>query len=359
MTVGFDQRLHTTYMVDNRNKHNILVIGLNWLGDAVMSLPAIQRLHEFFPDSAIYVLCKDSLKEVYRSSPAVTDTLPFSRGGKFISTLKTGADLRKYNFKACVVLPRSWRSAVIAYLSLSPVRIGYKNSLREFLLTGSMPRDRFLTRHRVEYYAGLLSLLGADTAPTVPQIAVSAEAVAGARARLCALGIGANDMLIGFCPGAVYGNAKRWLPERYAELAKKIITIYNAKILIFGNTAEKQIGDELAGAAGMPGSVFNLAGATDIGELAAMISLCRAFVTNDTGAMHIAAAVGVPIAAVFGPTDPVTTSPYGSGHVVISRNLPCAPCLKRECPTAHECMKAITVDEVYDAVQKILTRSGM
>lgn len=341
-------------MADKRNTHNILVIGLNWLGDAVMSLPAIQRLREFFPDSAIYVLCRDSLKEVYRNSPAVTDTLSFSSGGKFISTLKTGAGLRKYNFSACVVLPRSWRSAVIAYLALAPVRIGYKNAFREFLLTGSMPRDRFLARHRVEYYTGLLSLLGADTAPAGPQILVSSEASAGARARLQALGIGVNDMLIGFCPGAVYGNAKRWLPERYAELAKKIITVYNAKILVFGNTAEKQIGEELTAAAGMPGSIFNLAGATDIGELAAMISLCRAFVTNDTGAMHIAAATGVPVAAVFGPTDPVTTSPYGSGHAVISRNLPCAPCLKRECPAKHECMEAITVDEVYGAVQSIL-----
>ncbi|MBI5360905.1 MAG: lipopolysaccharide heptosyltransferase II [Planctomycetes bacterium] len=346
-------------MPNDKDKQNILIIGLNWLGDAVMSLPAIQRLHEFFPDGDIYVLCRDSLKEVYRNSSAVTDTLPFSTGGKFISTLKTGVSMRKYNFKACVVLPRSWRSAVIAYLSLSPVRIGYKNSLRELLLTGSMPRGRFLTRHRVEYYTGLLSLLGADAAPAIPQIAVSSEAVAGARARLQALGTGANGMFIGFCPGAVYGNAKRWLPERYAELAKKIITVYNAKILIFGNTAEKQIGDELAGAAGMPGSIFNLAGTTGIGELAAMISLCRAFVTNDTGAMHIAAAVGVPVAAVFGPTDPVTTSPYGNGHIVISRNLPCAPCLKRECPAAHECMEAVTVDEVYDAVQRILTRSGI
>ena len=157
---------------------------------------------------------------------------------------------------------------------------------------------------------------------------------------------------IGINPGSTYGPAKRWLPERFAGVGKRLVNEHKARILLFGQGEEKHLSDFIAGRIGE--NCLNLAGKTTLARLAALLERCDLLLTNDTGPMHIAAALGVPVVAVFGPTDPRTTAPAGEKHIIVRKPVACSPCLKRKCPTDHQCMKAISVEDVFNAVLKLL-----
>lgn len=307
----------------------IVVKGANWLGDAVMSLPLFRSLRRMRPDARIGVLTKPGLADLYRAA-AVDEVLPYD------SWLGAVRSIRK-KFDVAIILPRSFSSAFLAFSSRVPRRIGYAGDGRSALLTDRVPvEDGLLERHRVFYYHHLLSRLGPPPDPEPPRLEIPADAREWAARAL------PGEGYVGMNPGATYGVAKQWFSDRFTEVGRKL-----GKVVVVGGPAEAELGAQVS--AGIPGSVL-LAGKTTVTQLAAAIARCRLFVTNDTGPMHVAQAVGVPIVAIFGPTDPVTTPPFGSKHTIVRKEIECSPCLKRTCPLGHHhCMKWIEVDEVLRA----------
>ncbi len=355
----------------------ILVFSPNWLGDAVLSLPALAKLSAARPGSELWVLARKPLMGLFTGLAHVRGTLeaptrdranppaaqPSRRGGssfrassilaRFGKSLAAYSrmlkQLRTRRFDVAVLFPNSFKSALFAMLSNIPQRIGYATDGRRSLLTSPIPCDDDTARlHMVLYYLNILRGLGiADSGKlSAPRLAPTSAAIAQARQLLGHL----PRPLWGFNPGAAFGSAKRWPAEKFAELAVRLLAERGGALVMFGAAAEKPIAEEIAGAA-PPDRLANLCGRTTLAELIAAIAECDVFVTNDSGPMHVAQAVGTPLVAIFGPTDTSTTGPWGAGHTIVRKKDVClkAPCLLRSCPTDHRCMKAIAVGEVFEA----------
>ena len=318
---------------------NILVKGNNWLGDAVMSLSTLQSLREMKPKARVTVLTKPAFADLYRGAPYVDEVLLHERGTvkRWMGTVR---EIRKRKFDAALVLPRSFSSAFLVWSARIPRRIGYGRST---LLTDSPEAGG--RRHRVHHFHHLLSALGDPPAVRAPKLELLPDAKVWAAEKL------PGDDWIGINPGATYGAAKQWYPERFIELGRRLSK--RGRIVVVGGPAEAGLGENVA--RGVDG--VSIAGRTSVSQLAAAIARCSLFVTNDTGPMHVADAVGTPIVAVFGPTDWVTTPPFGKKHTIVRHEIECAPCLKRECPLGHHnCMKTIEVAEVEKACLERLGR---
>lgn len=311
---------------------NILIKAANWLGDAVMSLPALEGLREMIPRVRLTVLTRPAFADLYAGADEV---IPHERGGvrRWASTVR---EIRRRKFDAALLLPRSFSSAFLAFSARVPRRIGYAGDARRALLSDTVqPLPR---RHRVHHFHHLLSAFGEPPPVRPPRIAVPPDASAWASREL------PGSDWIGVNPGATYGVAKQWFPERFIDLGRRLGR--KARIAVVGGPSETELGERVARETGG----LSLAGRTSISQLAAAIARCRLFVTNDTGPMHVADAVGTPIVAIFGPTDWIETPPFGKRHSIVRREIECSPCLRRECPLGHHhCMKWVTVDEVHRA----------
>jgi heptosyltransferase-2 len=209
--------------------------------------------------------------------------------------------------------------------------------------------------HEVEYYLGLIRHFGITGQARVPLLTVTPAEDGNAAVRLAEQGITADDFVIGVNPGAAFGSAKRWYPERFAEVAGRLAAAWNAKVVIFGGPGETDIADGIEHH--LAGQCTNLSGKTNLRELMALIKRCNFLVTNDSGPMHIAAACGVPLAAIFGSTDHAATSPYTDKAVIVCKDMECAPCKLRECPTDHHCMTAVSADDVVQAALSLLEKT--
>ncbi len=334
----------------------ILVKGVNWLGDAVMSLPALDALRARYPDAHITVLTLANLADVYAGRPSVDEVLPYHKGRGWrgiLAWLERVSALRERRFDLAVVLPNSFHSALTIWAADIPRRVGYAKELRNGLLTDRPPlRPKSRNVHRVMDYLQLVAFDGTPAEPAAPVIRPAAEDLAWAEEALRSAGLDpAQRTVIAFNPGATYGNAKRWPIERYLELGRRLVADLGAGIVVVGGPAEQALGDALA--AQLPaGSAVSLSGRTSIRRLSALLQRCRLLVTNDTGPMHVAQAVGTRIVAIFGPTDPVNTPPYGSNHVLLRKPVECSPCFLRECPIDHRCMTRIETAEVFRAVEE-------
>lgn len=328
----------------------ILVTGNNWLGDAVMSLPTLRSLRAMNPGARISVLSRPSVAGLYAGLPYVDETLvPPPRKGRLRSWLGLVKELRRRKFDAALILPRSFSSALPPFTARIPRRIGYAGDGRSPMLTDAVPRDPELLRvHRVRYYHHLLKAFGTPPEPKAPSLDVAPEADAWAASR-----VPEGRPLVGINPGATYGEAKQWYPERFIETARRLAKRRGASTVVVGGPAERELGDRVAAEIG--DRAVSLAGRTDLPQLAAVIRKCGLFLTNDTGPMHVADAVGVPIVAIFGPTDWIATPPYGKKHAIVRTEIECSPCLKRVCPLGHHnCMKRVTVDDVVAACERAL-----
>lgn len=362
----------------------ILVFSPNWLGDAVLSLPALAMLAAARPRAELWVFARKPLLGLFtglahlrgsleaptrdhtnhaashssereRSTPRLPASL--TRFGKSLAAYsRVLAELRSRRFDIAVLFPNSFRSALFALLSNIPQRIGYPTDGRRALLTSPVACGVETSRlHMVLYYTNILRGLGiADCGKvSAPQLVPTAPAAARVAPLLDPL----PRPLWGVNPGAAFGSAKRWPPERFAKLAKKLLSEHGGTLVIFGTAAERPITEEI-GRATPPEQLANLCGRTTLEELIAAIAKCDVFITNDSGPMHVAQAVGTPLVALFGPTDVSTTGPWGEGHAIVHKPGACpkAPCLLRSCPTNHRCMKAIEVAEVFEAATKQLSR---
>ena len=327
----------------------IAVRCVNWLGDLVMLLPAIEELHRLFPDAHIAAIVRSSFARLLDGHPAVHEVIPIPApegvwGRK--ATAAACAALRSGDFDLGIVFPRSFRAAWEMFRAGIPARLGFAARGRSWLLTHPVERKPELMRaHRIGYYLALVGALGDVRTAFAPRLVVPEEARDWA-VRL--LGGENGRPLVGLNPGATYGSAKQWPLERYVEVCRRLVTTHGAQILLIGGPAERELGRVAAAQIGP--AARSVAGDTDPLQLAAVLERCHLLLTNDTGPMHVAAAVGTPVVAVFGPTDPVTTSPFGPGHAVVREPVECAPCFLRTCPIDHRCMTRIDVDRVMSAV---------
>jgi len=336
--------------------NRILVRGVNWVGDTVLSYPTVQQLKTFFPKSHLAVLIPSYLVDLWKTFPYVDEIIPFQKKGGIGSIwedLNLSQSLKERNFDLAVILPRSFRSAFHIYLARIPIRIGYQDEWRSLFLThGIRRRKEFLHAHRVHYYQKLIEPLGKIESPPSPQIFLREEDRRWTDQALKDLGMIEGKPLIGMNPGATYGLSKCWYPDRFGELGKRLVEKWQTKVLLFGKEEERPIVHEILRHMGTKG--IDLTGKTGLLQLAALLERCALLVTNDTGTMHVATAVGTPVVALFGSTDPITTGPWGEGHVVVKKDVDCSPCWKRVCPTDHKCMKLITVDEVLKECERYL-----
>lgn len=359
----------------------ILVRGVNWLGDAVMTTPALMRLRQRFPAAHIAMLTQEKLKDLWLHHPAVNEAMTFVPGEGLFAV---GNRLQAGNFDIAVVLPNSPRSAMEAWLARIPTRVGYARGWRNFFLTQSVPRhsaagtmrkrsvaeiknlvsaeppqasvsvaaNANFFNHQIHDYLQLVGALGAPTEIQAPLLEVTPAEMESARQKF---GIPETNLpIFGLNAGAEYGPAKRWPIERFIAAARAIQKRTNCVWLIFGGKADQPLASEIVTAIqNSQCAVFNLAGRTSLRELCAVMKLCRVVLTNDTGPMHVAAAVGTALVVPFGSTSPELTGPGlpdDPRHTLIKSTAPCSPCFLRECPIDFRCMKGIDVESVVQAV---------
>jgi heptosyltransferase-2 len=335
----------------------ILIRATNWLGDAVMSLPALRAIRRRFPDAEISVLARPWVSDLYEGEGAIDKVIvlegaPGARDWRAKRALIRR--LRRGNFDLAILFPNSFESAAVVRLAGVKRIVGYARDGRGVLLTDAIaaPKPGEIAVHERFYYLELLRRAGLiETIPEAPEIRL--DGIGELRSR----GEKRFEMLhvplpaIGVSPGAAYGSAKRWLPERFAESAARLAAEMGASVAVFGSAAEKAMCGEVARAA----NGHNFAGVTTLREFIEMTAACRVFLANDSGAMHIASAVGVPSVTVFGPTDETATGPSGASARQVREPVDCAPCLLRECPIDHRCMTRVTADRVVAAAKSVLT----
>ncbi len=334
----------------------VLVRATNWLGDAVMSLPAIRAIRGIFPRAHIAVLARPSVADLYAREKAIDRVIPYPAPQGLRARRTFAARLRDESFDGAILLQNAFDAALIAWLAGIPERIGYARDGRGILLTQAIPvpEPGDIPRHERFYYLELLRRAGMmERFPECDAIrldGIAAARDAGSR-HLSALGIGAP--VTGISPGAAYGNAKRWLPERFAESAALLPG--EITFLIFGSAAERPLCETVADHLRQAGKdVRNLAGQTSLREFVDLAAACRLILTNDSGAMHVAAALGVPTVAIFGATDDTTTGPTGPLARVVREHAECSPCLLRECPIDHRCMTRVGSTRVASVAQELM-----
>jgi heptosyltransferase-2 len=334
----------------------VAVRATNWLGDAVMSLPAIRAIRAAFSRSHIAVIARPWVADLYARERSIDQVIAY-RAKTFGERRSFAAELRKENFDAAILLPNSFDSALTMWMAGVPERIGYRRDARGLLLTRAIevPAPGDIPRHERFYYLELLRRAGImERFPEAVPIELDGleEARVAGAAKLAELGI--SGPVIGISPGAAYGNAKRWLPERFAETGTRLARETGATTLVFGSAVERELCAQVAGS--IP-CARNLAGETALRDFIDLAAVCGLFLTNDSGAMHIAYAVGAPVAAVFGATDDITTGPSGRSAAVVREHAECSPCLLRNCPIDHRCMTRVTVDRVTEAALKLGLRT--
>ncbi len=341
----------------------ILIRGVNWIGDAVLTIPAIKSIRRAYPKAHICLLAKPWTAEIFIASPDIDEVILYEeRFSGLAGKLRLAKLLRKNNFDHAILLQNAFDAAFITWLARIPVRIGYRRDWRGFLLTSAIPvTDSIREEHQVYYYLNLVNSASIETVETEPYINLTNKERAWARSLLRSAFPGNGSPLIGINPGATYGSAKRWLPERFAELIKGIISDLKGHVVLVGSAAEVEIAREIiaetkkTGLNNIDSDILLMSGKTSLRELAALISECTLFVTNDSGPMHMSSALFVPTIAIFGSTRSAATGPVGEGHRVISKGLSCSPCMERECPEGHvRCMADISAGEVLETVKNLI-----
>jgi heptosyltransferase-2 len=334
----------------------VCVRATNWLGDAVMSLPAVRAIRQVFPHAHIAIAARPWVADLYARETSIDRIIPYTGPRRAFA-----ARLREERFDGAILLPNAFDAALLAWLARIPERIGYNRDARGLLLTRAIPvpEPGDIPRHERFYYLELLRRAGLiERFP--PTGAIRLEGIAAAResgVRHLA-GMGLDLPVIGISPGAAYGNAKRWLPDRFAEVARTFAPM-SAAVLVFGSASERPLCEEVASALSRDHiETRNLAGETTLGEFIDLAAACRLFLTNDSGAMHVASALAVPTVAIFGSTDDATTGPTGPLARVVREHAECSPCLLRDCPIDHRCMTRVTADKVAAVALNLWTHEA-
>nr|HID57663.1 lipopolysaccharide heptosyltransferase II [Desulfobacterales bacterium] len=333
----------------------ILIRSTNWIGDAILTTPAVRAVRRNFPDSEITILARPWVVPVFEASTEIDQIMIYEFDGRhqgWYGKIQLIKELKRGEFELAILFQNAFEAALLAFGASIPYRMGYNTDGRGLFLTHSVACTHQAKEvHEIDYYLGILEAFGMR--PDGRELSLSISQKNRDRAReilreylLC------GKRLVGVNPGATFGSAKRWFPERYAALADMIHEEFMAAIVIFGSRSEVKVADRVASLMRHPS--VNLCGKTGLGEAFALIQECSLFITNDSGLMHAAAALDVPVIALFGSTDPVTTGPNSRMSKVVRVPTSCSPCLKPVCVEDHRCMKQISVSMVFDHVKEFL-----
>jgi len=333
----------------------ILVRAPNWVGDAIMALPALREMRKRFGEAEIAILARPYVADLYREQQICNELIQYDSNGAHAGI--TGrkllaAQLRAQKFDVALLLQNAFDAAWLSWRAGIPERIGYARDGRSLLLTKAVPVPKAgeIPAHEKFYYLELLRRAGwADALSDEShiQLSVGEEAHRKAEGVLVKAGVRSGVLRIAIGAGASYGSAKCWLPSRFAELANRLQSQRDADVILFGTAAEAAVSNLIS--AEMHRPPIDLTGKSAIADLPALLSRCHLFIGNDSGAMHVAAAVGLPVVAVFGPTDPSGTAPVTPRCSIVQERSYCSPCFLRRCPTDHRCMTKITVEIVEAA----------
>ncbi|HEU4785895.1 MAG TPA: lipopolysaccharide heptosyltransferase II [Gemmatimonadaceae bacterium] len=341
----------------------LLIRTPNWLGDIVMALPGIAIARDMYPRAEVTIATPAPFAALFRERTIVGPVDLVSLTGKRSAEAKA----IRGRFDAVLLMPNSFGSAWTAWRASVPERWGYASSDRWLLLTKAVPKPRHRV-HQSDYYTNLVSRLRPDaddatgltrdtTYDRLPWIEVTERTRERADALLASRGIAGDRRIVGFAPGAAYGHAKQWPSASVADVIAKVANSRGTTSVLVGAAGDRDAGREIESAlgarVGAPALFMNLIGDTDLPQLMGVLSRCEAVISNDSGAMHVAAALGRPIVAVFGPTDERVTAPVG-GHAVLHTDVACRPCMLRDCPIDHRCMTRITPDQVERALAERL-----
>ncbi len=346
------------------NPEKILIRGVNWVGDAVICIPAMKEIRRLFPHSRISLLVRPWVAEIYAAADFVDDIIEYDKKGRHRGWTGFRAlirDLKSRRFDLAILLQNAFEAAFLAACARIPYRIGYARDGRSLLLTHSCKiEDAVREVHQAHYYLGILSgsgLLGRrpweeKDYPLPINIGIRDTDQNAARDILQAAGFKKGRPVVGINPGAFYGEAKRWFPDRYAGVADALAGQYGANIVLLGASSDLPVVEEVAAKMRMPS--LNLAGKTTLGQLMGLLKECDLLITNDSGPMHLAAALDVPQLAIFGSTSEIATGPLSRNATVLKHQVECNPCFLRKCPTDFRCMKDISLEWVIEAARQKL-----
>jgi len=341
----------------------VVVRGTNWVGDSLMTVPALRALRRVLPDAEITLVIRPSAQGIFSEADFVDDLLLYDRKGVF-SVIPQVREWRRRKFDLAVLFQNAFEAALIPFLAGVPLRLGYATESRQALLTHPLDLpDWRSSRHEVFYYLYLVTaleqmLFGASTIfETDPDAGIQISEVrkSAAKELLRAHGVREDEPVVALCPGSINSRAKRWPAEAYAALADRLIDTQR-QVLLIGSKEEADVSREVTSR--MRHQPIVLTGQTTLDQITAVLAGVDLIVTNDTGPAHIGAALGRPTIVIFGPTNPLTTRPFSPAAEILRHPPDCAPCMLRDCPIDHRCMTAITVDEVFEHSHALLKRSS-
>lgn len=333
---------------------------MNWLGDAVLTTPSLGALRAACPQARITLVARPLVAELLGHHPDIDGILVYDKGGRHagaLGMLRMAGELRRGGFDRALLLQNAIDAALLTFLAGIPERMGYATDARRILLSRPVPvTEEILSLHHAEYYLRLLAQLGIPR-PENPALSlrVTEDERASMRSRLASLGVPEESRILGINPGATFGSAKRWFPERFAKVADTLSEEWDAGVVLMGSVPEMPLSAEIEAA--MARKPVNLAGRTTVRELMALLASCSFLVTNDSGPMHIGAAFGVPLVAIFGPTDWRKTSPWTEKARIVRVEVDCSPCHLRECDRGHECMLGVTTEMVCAAARELMAEA--
>lgn len=342
--------------------NRVVVRGTNWVGDAVMTVPALRELRRLLPGARIILATRPWAKELFADAGFLDDLLIYDRSRPW-SAFKQTAEWRRGNFDLAVLFPNAFEAALIPALARVPFRIGYATDGRSRLLTNPLPVPEWRSsRHEVFYYLNIVAeleraILGAEQIvdrPPDASLHITEQLQSEALDLLRAHGVREGRAVVALCPGSINSRAKRWPAERYSVLADSLIDELDAEVLLIGSPEELDISLEVS--RGMRHKPILMTGKTGLAQVAAVLSLVDLLVTNDTGPAHIASGLGRPTLVIFGPTNPLTTRPFSPVAEIVRQPPDCAPCMLRDCPIDHRCMTAISPQDVFERARLLLER---
>lgn len=333
---------------------NIIVRMPNWLGDLIMATPILADLRNHWPEAKITAMCQGQVGTLLEADPHLNEIFAFRKPSGWIHHRHI-ADiidpLRQGHYDLGILLTNSFSSAWWFWRGNVQNRVGYATHWRRLLLNVPVSASHQENQHQVVTYKKLLAPLGIPVSNTAPCLYLKEEELVEVQRTLAHCGVLPEQIIVGVNPGAAYGSAKCWLPERFRQVVEKLLKNPKVVVLFFGDKAGLPLVNDIC--LGLPERVINLAGKTTLRELMAFIHECDVFLTNDSGPMHMASALGIPLVALFGSTSDTATGPYRKG-TVIHKHVECSPCYRRTCPIDFRCMKRIEVEEVYQELQKLI-----